>query len=432
MTRYWRRARRAYYGWWVLAGSVVAVAIAAGISFWSFGLYIAPLESEFGWSRAEVSGGFSISLLVSGIVAPLIGRWIDRYGPRRIILIGAVLTAASYLLLATTSELWQWFVYQSINAVFRQMMFFIPFQALVSRWFNRRRGLAVGILGTGFSIGGFAMVPTMRLVIDAVQWQGSFVVAGIVIVAFFVPIALFLVRDHPADKGVEVDGGEIARDEPARARTMIGIPAREAMRTPLFWVIALALMMMFFGMFGWVTHGIPYFESVGLSKERAAWLVSFSAGSGIFSRIAFGYLTDRIPKIEAAAIVVTACLACAMLSLLITGGSVIGIAIFLSFWLVGSSGGPMIEPLLLTRTFGVAYFASILGVVTVVETTGQILSPVFAGAIYDATDSYDWALVMFAAALGLSLVLFWVAGRMPRPSLLSAPLDLSEPRGATE
>ena len=119
MTRYWRRLRHAYYGWWLLAGSVVAVALAAGTSFWSFGLYVDPLEQEFGWSRAQVAGGFSIAQLGAGFAAPLVGRWIDRYGPRRIILIGAVLTGASYLLLATTSELWQWFAYQSINAVFR-------------------------------------------------------------------------------------------------------------------------------------------------------------------------------------------------------------------------------------------------------------------------------------------------------------------------
>ncbi|MXX19200.1 MAG: MFS transporter, partial [Dehalococcoidia bacterium] len=143
MAQYWRRLRHAYYGWWMLAASVVAVALAAGISFWSFGLYVDPLESQFGWSRAEVSGGFSVGFLASAIAAPLIGWWIDRYGPRRVILIGAVLTAASYVLLATTSDLWQWFVYQSINAVFRQMMFFIPFQTLISRWFDRRRGLAV-------------------------------------------------------------------------------------------------------------------------------------------------------------------------------------------------------------------------------------------------------------------------------------------------
>ncbi len=412
----------------MLAGSVLGVAIAAGVSFWSFGLYIEPLEDDFGWSRAEVSGGFSISLLASGLAAPLIGRWIDRYGPRRMILIGALLTAATYGLLATTDQLWQWFAYQSLNAVFRQMMFFIPFQTLISRWFERRRGLAVGILGTGFSLGGFVVVPFMRVAIDVVDWQGSFLVSGVVIVAVFVPLSLFLVRDHPADVGTSLDGDTAVPGEPARERVLRGITAREALRTPLFWVIAFALMAFFYGMFGWMLHSIPYYESVGISPAWAAALVSIAAGGGTLSRLAFGYLADRIPSIEAAAVVLAAFLAGAMLTLLISGGSVSGLAIFITLWIVGSSGGPMIEPLLLTRAFGVAYFASILGVITVVETSGQIISPAVAGAIFDATGSYDWALVMFASAMGVSLILFWIASRLPRPELRT--VETQEPTAA--
>lgn len=414
MTHYWSRLRHAYYGWWMLAASVVAVALAAGISFWSFGLYVDPLESDFGWSRAQVSGGFSVGFLASALAAPLIGWWIDRYGPRRVILIGAVLTAASYVLLATTSELWQWFVYQSINNVFRQMMFFIPFQALISRWFDRRRGLAVGLLGTGFSIGGFAVVPIMRVVIDAVQWEGSFIVAGIVVVAVFVPISLLLVRDDPSDVGAEVDGDATPADRPAAPRVLTGVTVREALRTPLFWVVSGALTAFFFGMISWMVHGIPYYESVGYSTERAALLFSIQAGGGVVARLTFGYLADRIPRMEAAAMVVATFLAGAFATLLITDGSVVGVAIFLVFWVVGSSGGPMIEPLLLTRAFGLASFGALLGIIQVISAL-HLASPIISGAIFDATGAYEWALVMLMGSMGLSTVLFWVAWRLPRP-----------------
>lgn len=411
-----RRARRAWYGWRLLAGSVVAVALTAGTSFWSFGLYVEPLESQFAWSRFEVSNGFSLGLAASGVAAPFIGRWIERYGPRRIIFIGALLTAASYLLLAATSELWHWYAWQSVNAAFRQMMFFIPFQTLISYWFARRRGLAVGILAMGFSLGGFVVVPLMRIAIDALGWQGSFVAVGAATAALFTPLCLFLVRDHPADVGAEVDGGAAGGGGAAPAReALTGVTAREALRSPLFWVIAAALMAFFYGMFGWMTHGIPYYESVGYSGAWAANLFSIAAGGGMLSRLAFGWLADRIASIEAAAVVVTGFLACAMLVLLATGGNVAGVAVFVAFWIVGSSGGPMIEPLLLTRAFGVAHFASILGIVAVVETSGQIVSPSAAGALYDATGNYDWALVMFAGSLGLSAALFALAGRLPRP-----------------
>ncbi len=414
MTRSWQRLRRAYYGWWMLAGSVVAVALAAGVSFWSAGLYVDPLEREFGWSRANISGGFSVGILASALAAPFIGWWIDRSGPRRIILIGAALTAASYLLLATASELWQWFVYQSINAVFRQMMFFIPFQTLISRWFDRRRGLAVGLLGTGFSLGGFVVVPIMGAIIEAVQWEGSFVVVGIAIVAVFVPLSLLLLRDDPAEMGVEVDGGARPADRPVSVRALTGATVREALRTPLFWVISGALTAFFFGMISWMIHGIPYYESVGYSRERAALLFSLAAGGGVAARLTFGYLADRIPRIELAAMGAAMFLAGAFATMLLTGGSAVGVAIFLTLWIVGSSGGPMIEPLLLTRAFGLVSFGALLGITQVISSL-HLVSPVITGAIFDATGTYDWALVMLLASMGLAVALFWVAWRLPRP-----------------
>ncbi|MEZ4482511.1 MAG: MFS transporter [Dehalococcoidia bacterium] len=118
--------RKVYYGWWLLAGAVVAMAVGSGVSFWSLTLYVEPLEREFGWSRAEVTGAISVSVGAAGLFGPLVGRWIDIRGPRTVILIGAVLTAASYLLMSTTSNLWQWYLYSSINSVFRTMMFFLP------------------------------------------------------------------------------------------------------------------------------------------------------------------------------------------------------------------------------------------------------------------------------------------------------------------
>jgi len=409
-----RGERNTFYGWWILAGSVVAMALGSGVSFWSFGLYIEPLETEFGWSRTEVTLGFSVSLLVSGLTGPFVGRWVDARGPRSAIVVGATLTGATYLLLATTSELWQWYAYQSINAVFRQLMFFIPFQALISRWFDRRRGIALGVLGTGFSLGGFVVVPLMRVVIDEYGWDGSFIFSGIVTVAVLVPMGLLLVRNSPADIGATVDGEPPARDGSHQPRVLTGLTLGQALRTPFFWVLALAMMLFFFGVFGWLVHMVPFYESVGISRGVAAALVSGAAGFGILSRLVFGALADRIPRIEKAAVVLVAFLMAAMTALMLNSGTA-GIAVFLVFWIVGSGGGPLLEPLLLPRAFGLAHFGAILGTFAVIETIGLIASPVIAGAIFDSTGSYDWVLVMLFAAFAGSAVLLYIASRLPLP-----------------
>jgi sugar phosphate permease len=406
--------RKIYYGWWVAIGSVASMALLSGVSFWSFGLYVEPLEEEFGWSRAQVSFGFSSSILVSGLIGPFVGRWVDARGPRSSIILGAVLTALTYLLLATTSALWQWYLFQSINAVCRQLMFIIPFQALISRWFDRKRGIALAMLGSGFSLGGFAVVPLMNMTIDWVQWQGSFVVAGAATAIVTLPISILLLRNSPEDVGALVDGDRHVEGQSRSPAQVVGVTLGQAIRTPLFWTLAAALTLFFYGMFGWLVHQVPFYESVGISRQAAANIVAVAAFLSIVMRITIGLFADRFARFEVVAMALAGFLFCAMTTLLVNP-SPAGIALFVMLWVIGAGAGPMMEALLLTRSFGLRHFGAIFGVVMVVETTGQILSPTVAGAIYDSTGSYDWALIMYMCTFASALLLFAIAWRMPRP-----------------
>ena len=420
----WRlqRLRRVYYGWWLLAGSIAAMALGSGVSFWAFGLYIEPLGSQFGWSRGEVSGGLSLGLLTGGLSGPLTGRWIDARGPRQVILFGAVTTALSYGLLATTSELWQWYAYSAVNGVFRQMMFFIPFQALMSRWFDRRRGMALSILGTGFALGGVVVVPAMRVIVDSFGWDVSFVVSGLVIVGLFVPLGVLLVRNDPSDVGSLPDGEAVPPGTATPAVRHSGLTLRAALATPHFWLVATGFTFLFFGMFGMLVHQIPLYVSLGVSRGNAALIVSAMAALGIGARLAFGLIADRVRRFEYLVIAMCACLASALIALLLDSG-VVGITLFVLLWVCGTGGGPIIEAMLLTRMFGLAHFATLLGAMIVVEEAGLVLSPVVAGWIFDVTGSYDLALVMFSASFGLSVLLFAILSRLPPLNFEAARTD---------
>lgn len=406
--------RRVFFGWWLLAASVAAMALGSGTSFWAFGFYVRPLEQEFGWTRAEVSLGFSAALLVSGLSGPLIGRFIDTRGPRAAILSGAVLTALTFLLLGTTNSLWQWYAYSAANAVARQMMFFIPFMTLIPRWFDRRRGVAVSILGTGFSLGGFIVVPFVQLAMESLGWRATLVASGVAVAVVFLPIGLFIVRNSPAEMGLSPDGAREADGSASAPRAIEGVTLGEALRSPLFWALSLGFMLFFYGMFGWMVHQVPFYESIGLSRRTAATIVSATAALSIGTRLLVGMLADRITRFEYAVVGLAATLLGAMVTLSInTSGP--AIALFLVLWVIGTAGGPMIESLLLTRAFGLKHFATILGAVVVVETVGQILSPTVAGAIYDATDSYDLALLMFISTFGMAAAVFLGASQLRRP-----------------
>ena len=406
--------RRIFYGWWVMAGSLLAVGIASGVPFWSFGLFIKPVEEQFGWSRAEVSLGASIALLVSGLVSPFVGKWTDHWGARSVILVGAIIAAGGYALLSTTSALWQWYLYWGVVGVSIAMTFFIPFNQLAARWFRRRRGVAVGLLAVGISLGGFMMVPVMRAVIDAFNWDGAFIFAGALLLGYFLPLGL-LVRSKPADIGAEVDGGAApVTAEEQRAAVPGGVSLSVAIRTPLFWVLAPAIGLFFFSVYGWTVHAVPFYESVGVSKDWAVALVSITAGVGMFSRLIMGHLTDHVRHFEVMAMGIAALGVLAMVTLLIDAGPA-GLVVFTLLWIWANSGPPLLEPLSLTRAFGVAHFGTILGVMALIRIPVQVSAPTAAGAVFDRTGSYDWALVMFLCTFAGSLLLFFVAMRLPKP-----------------
>ena len=419
-----RGLRGVYYGWWLLAGSIAAMTLGSGVSFWSVGLYIEPLETQFGWSRGEVSGAISIVLLTGGIMGPFVGRWVDTRGARQVILFGAVTTAATYVLLATTTELWQWYVYSAINGVFRQMMFFIPFQALISRWFDRRRGVALSILGTGFSLGGVVVVPPMRLVVDNIGWEASFVFSGIAILVVFIPIGGLLVRNDPADVGAQPDGDAVPEGG-ASPRQLTGLSLRAALRTPHFWLIGIALTSFFFGLFGMLVHQIPFYESIGVPRGTAALIVSTAAlcGAVLAGRVRVHRRPGLTVRVRRDRDVPSRSSSRCSRSCSFPGTS--ASRCFIAFWVVGTGGGPIMEAMLLTRMFGIAHFGTLLGAIVVVEEVGLVTSPTIVGWIFDVTGSYDLALVLFVGSFAVAALLFVVLLRLPR--LRFEPARLHEP-----
>lgn len=422
------KLRNAYYGWYIVAAAVLCMTVAAGTSFWSMGFYVAPLEEQFGWSRALLQGGLSASLLVSGLASPLAGRLVDRQGARRAIFLGTIVTCLTYLLLATTSSLWQWYLYFSINSFFRGFMFYIPFQVLISRWFDRRRGRAVGVMATGFSLG-VVMVPVMQWIIDEVSWQASFVFAAVLIAIVFLPVSLIVVRNQPSDKGLEVDGASRSA-HPGAVQAPVrlsGLTVKQAIRTINFWVIALAFMTFFFCMFGWMVNGVPVYESFGIERSTVSLIMLATGLGGVISRPTFGLLAERIPSIELASVGLAVFMCGGMFVLLLTGGSWIGIGIFIACWMVGSAGGPVLEPLILPRVFGLAHFGAIMGTMFMVETIGQVLAPYVGGWIFDQTRAYDILLIIFIVSGVTSMGFFAAAHFVPNPRIPSPSLRFVRP-----
>ena len=408
--------RKLFRGWWIVAASFVSLALVNGIAFWSFGLFIEPLEEEFGWSRAQVALGFSLSLGLSGLTAPLAGRWIDKRGPRSAIFIGAIAVGLTYVLLATTQSLWQWYLYLALNGLLRHFVFIIPFMALIARWFDRRRSVAASILATGLMVGGMVFVPVVRAMIDGFGWRTAFAATGITLSVSIVILLLTVIRDSPAAYGLEPDGDAPPEDDTGEEEKSGGLTLREALHTRLFWALAAAMTLFPLGMVTWMSHSAPFYEWAGLSADTAALLISLSAGLAIVPRLLAGHFADRLPKLEYGAAGVAGLLTLAMAVLAVDHGPA-GIIVFFPIFVLGFAlGGALFEALLLPRAFGVQHYATILGFVVILQTVGMVTGPTLGGAIYDATGSYDWVVRGMMAVFVATGLCFLVAARLPRPS----------------
>ncbi len=413
---------RIFYGWWIALSCAAIIGAAAGVSFWSFGVLILPLEKEFGWPRGEIAGAFSISWMVGGLLSPFVGRAVDHFGARPMILMGTAATGASFLLLTTTQTLWQFYALHVFMVFCRSWMFFIPLSALITRWFVRRRSLALAIFTCGFPVSGVVFVPVLTFLANSFGWRETYIFCGLALWIIVLPLALWVLSSRPQDRGLMPDGDPqvlpVASSQESHHLSAESQPVhqwtvREALGTRAFWLIAVGFGLTFLAQISFSVHSIPFFVSRGIPPEAAAGLVSASNALVVLLRIPYGSLVDRIPD--------TRRLALLALSTQFASFSVVLFSVespalwaFVLFQGLTGSGMPLIESSFVFRTFGDRHYGALLGTLGLVGTAGTLLGPVLAGVIFDTTGSYTPALIMF---LGTSVMAFlcFVSFRPPKP-----------------
>ncbi len=402
-----------YYGWYVLFGMVIALLVAEGVTIGSLSAYVVPLEEHFGWSRAQVSMGFSVTVGTIGLFAPIIGRLIDVVGPRRLMLIGAPVCCAAFVLLAFMTQLWHWYAYLALSSVALGLVAYMPAQALAVRWFDRRRALATSIIGASVWMGQLFMLPLVQLIITRLGWGDAFLYSGMLVVAAYI-VAFIFVRDHPKDH--ERDAPAAPGMEPSTEPVVLsGLTIGQAIRTPLFWTLVLGLMLLYFVVFGWLSQGVPYYQSVGFSDTWSAQIVSLTAGGAVVWLLTAGTQIERFRRPERVASVCALFVCGSLITLYLTGGSVPGVSIAVVLYVIGFAAAPPLEALMLSRAFGLKNFATIMGTAFLFQTIAIVFSPIIAGSIYDRNGNYDLALIIYAICVAASCLVFLVASRLPQP-----------------
>ena len=401
---------RIFFGWWVVSAAVAGMALSiAPIAILSLGLFMKPLAAEFGWERGDISLAITLTALSLSFAMPVAGRLVDRFGPKRILypsilLLGCLVASLSFL---TESILHLYLNFICIG-IAGSGTGGVAYAKVVTNWFSRRRGLALGMTMAGVGLGNAIVAPYAQFLIELMGWRPAYVALAATMVAVTIPLVWLLLKETPEELGLQADGD----DRPIRQtdngkQQVYGLTASEARKKHPFWIMLVAFVGIGLGVNGLGIHLVPMLTDWGMAASTAALVFSVSGLCTIIGRVGAGYLADRFfaPHVAIAFSV------CAVCSILLMLSGVVGPAAFLIGIMLGlgSGGNPNIIAYLISRYFGTRSYGELYGSIYGIHIIGSGLSPLVLGLGYDAMGSYTGVLVAYAgliiAAAGILLFL---------------------------
>jgi OFA family oxalate/formate antiporter-like MFS transporter len=394
--------QKLHYGWVVVGVAFMAMFVNYGVRSTQTVL-IKGFSEDLGIGRAAASLPFTVSVLVYAFLAPFTGRLVDRYGPRWVMVGGALISGVGLWLCARANSLFTLvFLFGIVFGIGGNGIGLVPSNTSVAMWFRRRLGLALGIATMGIGFGTMILPRLTGVVQSQWDWRVSFQFLGYVAFALTIP-AFFLLRGKrtPSD-----DEGELTGDaQPGEVRLPGGFALREAMRTSSFWLLFFGFVLIVVALYGVMVHQVPYATDQGISKSWAEWSIVVYGATSIAGRLYFGRLSDRTREKKNALYPACAVLLVSI-TILIFVREVWSLMVFAAIFGFGFAAyGPVI-PAVCAEVFGKANMGSIFGAVTTGGALGGAAGPVITGFIYDQSGSYIWAWILALACVAVSTVLF--------------------------
>lgn len=384
-----------FYGWIIVAASFL-VLMNYGI-FYTYSVFFKPLIAEFGWSRAETSLAFSFYLVTYSIAGIFMGWLSDRRGPRLPVFLAALFIGGGFAALSQVSSLWMLYLFFGLVAALGHGASWLVPVSTVVRWFEQRRGMAVGIVTAGMGVGTLVFPPLASWLIASLGWRETFLVVGAL--AFGVnALAALLLRRGPASLGLAAHGAGTgpapAAEDPA---PYPGYTLREAVGTYAFWSIYASVTLGFASYSLLLVHLVPYATDQGIAPGSAAWAVALIGVGALLGRIILGIVSDRLGRrwtLRVAYAVNALAIAGLMADLEI--GLLYIIAFTVGFFGIG--GSVVLGPLF-GEMFGQLHLGKVLGAFMTCGAVAGFVGPFLAGYLFDLTGSYSSA---FMAATGMA------------------------------
>ncbi len=401
--------RRPFFGWTIAAVSGLGLATGiATIVAATFSIFVGPIREEFGWSASLPFWAPLAVTLTTAIAAPWVGSFVDRYGARRIVLVSFVLEALILLSFYWhTPSIWGFYLRYVALGAFALGTTHIAFARVIAMWFDRRRGLALGIALAGVGIGGMLLPLLCQALIGAAGWRAAYVGLAAVIVFVTLPVLALTLRDSPADLGLRVDGDDPAeadlRATPSASAPPAGLTLEQARQDPFYWTMLLTFLLIGIGLQSVMLHLVPMLRSRGVDPMLAATAQSTLFFGLVIGRLITGWLMDRFfaPRV-ALAFLLAPIVGIAVLAL---GGS--GWTAFAAAALVGLAAGAEVDVIafLTSRYFGLRQYSRIYGTYYAVYSLGGGVGPLLTAQALERTGSYAPILWVHISLLAIAALL---------------------------
>jgi MFS family permease len=390
-----------YYGWRVVFAACLGVMAGFGSLFvYTFSVFMKPLAAQFGWSREAISSGFAIAAVTLGVVSPLLGRWIDRLGPRHIILFCMTVFGCGILSFSLLrGELWQFYGICFVIGLVGNGAAHLAYSRSISTWFERRLGTALAFVMVGAGLGAMILPVFAQTIITRYGWRTAYASLGAASLLLGLPLSWRYIRER----------GQSKREQATTVHA--GMVWQQGLRSYEFWIVTAILFVSSISMNGAVTHLSALLTDRGVSAGNAALCAAFLGGASVLGRIVAGWLLDRFfgPYVALGINLITAL---GILLLARAGNFSVGClaAVFIG---IGAGGEAATTPYLLTRYFGLRGFATLYGITWTFYAAAGAIGPIILGRAFDVTGSYVSLLTLLAAALTLAAGMNLLLKRYP-------------------
>jgi MFS family permease len=421
--------KKVFYGWYIVAATNIICMLGYGTWLYCFGVFFKPMMNEFGWTRTMTAGAYSFRGIQGGFASPVVGWATDKYGPRVVIFVGAVISGLAFMMMYFVDSLLGFYlVYGLLLSVGMTAMLYLPAMTAIANWFVRMRSRALSLLAVGAGIGGFIFAPAAAFLIQRIGWRGAFVALGITVWAVAVPLSL-VIRHKPEELGLRPDGDPPdetpAEPAPTAPPKKSSLPQqydwtlRQVLASGTYWILILAFFLAAMTHAIVTVHAVPAITDAGITPVKAAAGLGLATLLSIIGRLTFGWLGDFLEKRYL--FMVTYALEGFGVLALLNVHNAATLYLFAALFGIGFGGTIPLNPAIRGEYFGRAAFGKIQGFMAPITMMGSVVGPPLAGFCFEVLGNYHTAFVLTAILQFLAAAVVLFARPAKAPAAVSQP-----------